>query len=138
MTAVDGKVALSFSTPSAIAWTIASCALLAAAGFWPTYSLGGMIAVQSMLTAGVIVAVVGSVAVALVGLSAPGGAGKLSLAFIFSGMAKALACAVGGLAAGLLLPLSVKALLLWLVLFYCTIVTVQIVWLVKVLRSKCR
>ena len=117
-----------------MAWTVATTALLAVAGFWPTYAMAGREGLGGMLTAGLIVAAVGSAAISIVSAMGAKSPGTLALSFIFSGMVKAMVCAGLGLAAGMLLPVSAGTLSLWLCVFYVAVLGVQTFWIAKVLR----
>lgn len=135
MIVTDGRPHANLATFTALAWTAAATALTAVAGFWPTYAVAGKPGLLAMLAAGLIVLGVGSASISVVGAVASKGGGKLALGFILSGMVKVLACAMLGLAAGLLLPVPAGALSLWLCIFYVAVLAAQIAWVVKILRQ---
>ena len=135
MSVTDDNRAKGFNLPAILARMLLVTALLAAAGAWPTHALCGRAGLNAMLLAGAIVLVVACAAMYIVGAVGLRGGGRLAMAFVASGLGKVAVCAALGLAAAMLLPVPPVALVLWLVLFYVAMMVVQVLWIVKVLKS---
>lgn len=103
-------------------------------GAFPTWKYAGREGLYAEFMAALIAVVVSTVSIYLVLRRAKDGPGALAAAFVFSGLAKVIACIALAALAWWTLELAFGPLMLWLCLFYAMLLITQGFWLVKVLR----
>ena len=122
------------STYKALSQTALALLAGAALGVYPTWRYGQTAALMSELVAGVIVLAVASASMILVLREAKNGPGKMALAFVYSGMGKAIAGAALIFLAWYSLNLT-QVVFVWFGVFYLIALASQSIWIMKVLRK---
>jgi len=118
------------SIASLLAWTVLPVLLVGVAGIYPTWRFaGGMSGLGAEATAAGIVVTAMVASAAVIVRQAAGGPAKAAIAFLLTAALRVGLCLVLGLAAGLLLPLSRPAMILWLGAFYLVLLAGESVWL---------